>query len=119
VLVALALSLPAPIATVMRRFLTRYAVTFNRRHGQLFQNRYKPILCQKDACLLELARYIHMNPLKAKIVQELRKLDRYPYSGHSVVMGKGQNGFIFTSLNAVFHKYGPIIQTYLQETAHG
>jgi REP element-mobilizing transposase RayT len=40
-----------PIATVMRRLLTGYAVSFNRRHrrhGQLFQNRYKSILCQED-----------------------------------------------------------------------
>ena len=40
-----------PIAGVIRRLLTGYAVTFNRkykRHGHLFQNRYKSILCQKD-----------------------------------------------------------------------
>ena len=81
----------APIATVMRRLLTGYAVSFNRRHrrhGQLFQNRYKSILCQKDAYLLELVRYIHLNPLRAKIVLELKKLDKYAYCGHSVVMGK-------------------------------
>jgi REP element-mobilizing transposase RayT len=41
-----------PIATIMRRLLTGYAVYFNRRHkrnGHLFQNRYKSILCQEDA----------------------------------------------------------------------
>ena len=45
-----------PIATVMRRLLTGYAVSFNRkyrRHGQLFQNRYKSILCQEDPYLKE------------------------------------------------------------------
>ena len=54
-----------PIATVMRRLLTGYAVSFNhhyRRHGKLFQNRYKSILCQEDQYLLELVRYIHLNP---------------------------------------------------------
>lgn len=38
-----------PLATLMRRLLTGYAMAFNRRyhrHGQLFQNRYKSILCQ-------------------------------------------------------------------------
>lgn len=58
-----------PIATLMRRLLTGYAVSFNRRHsrrGQLFQNRYKSILCQEDACLTELVRYIHLNPLRAR-----------------------------------------------------
>ena len=56
----------APIATVMRRLLTGYAVSYNRRHnrhGHLFQNRYKSILCQEDAYLLEFVRYIHLNPM--------------------------------------------------------
>ncbi len=51
-----------PIATLMRRLLTGYAVTFNHRHrrwGHLFQNRYKSILCQEENYLLELVRYIH------------------------------------------------------------
>jgi REP element-mobilizing transposase RayT len=81
----------APIATVMRRLLTGYAVSFNRRHrrhGHLFQNRYKSILCQEDTYLLELVRYIHLNPLRAGLVQNLKELDRYPYSGHSRLMAK-------------------------------
>ncbi len=48
----------APLPHVMRRLLTGYAVRFNhrhRRHGKLFQNRYKSILCQEDPYLLELA----------------------------------------------------------------
>ncbi|MCK5417301.1 MAG: transposase, partial [Desulfobacterales bacterium] len=60
-----------PISTVMQRLLTGYAVSFNRRHqrrGHLFQNRFKSILCQEDAYLLELVRYIHLNPLRAKLV---------------------------------------------------
>ncbi len=38
--------------------------------------------------LLELVRYIHLNPLRARIVKQLRGLDKYPYCGHSVLMGK-------------------------------
>ena len=56
----------APIATAMRRLLTGYAVSFNRRHrrhGHLFQNRYKSFLCEEDVYLKELVRYIHLNPL--------------------------------------------------------
>jgi len=66
----------APIATVMRRLLTGYAVSFNRRHrrhGQLFQNRYKSILCQEDPYLIELVRYIHLNPLRAGLVVRCEK----------------------------------------------
>ena len=80
-----------PIATVMKRLLTGYAMHYNRRHkryGHLFQNRYKSILCQEDTYLLELVRYIHLNPLRAKMVEDVKGLDNYPYGGHSVLMGK-------------------------------
>ena len=84
----------APIATVMRRLSTGYAVAFNKRHrryGHLFQNRYKSILCQEDDYLLELVRYIHLNPLRAKIVMDMDELDAYPFCGHAVIMGKEKN----------------------------
>ena len=82
-----------PVATLMRRLLTGYAVGFNLRHkrqGQLFQNRYKSIVCQEDAYLKELVRYIHLNPVRAGIIQSLKELNRYAYCGHSAVMGKKQ-----------------------------
>ena len=84
----------ASIATIMRRLLTGYAVTFNRRHrrhGHLFQNRYKSILCQQDPYLLELVRYIHLNPLRAKIVATLPELDHWPYCGHIRLLGNVEN----------------------------
>lgn len=79
-----------PLSTLMRKLLTSYAMAFNRRHrrhGQLFQNRYKSILCQEDSYLLELTRYIHLNPLRAKIVPDLKLLDRYAYTGHAALLG--------------------------------
>lgn len=79
-----------PIATLMRRLLTGYAVYFNRRHkrsGQLFQNRYKSILCQEDTYLTELVRYIHLNPYRAGLVRDIASLSNYPYCGHSVLLG--------------------------------
>ncbi|MBI2355123.1 MAG: transposase [Deltaproteobacteria bacterium] len=81
-----------PLQRVMRRLLTGHAVTFNLRHGRtghLFQNRYKSIACDEDAYLLELVRYIHLNPIRAGIVSSLDELDRFPWSGHSVLMRKG------------------------------
>ncbi len=80
-----------PVATLMRRLLTGYAVSFNRRHrryGHVFQNRYKSILCQEDAYLLELVRYIHLNPLRVRIVEDIEALGKYPFSGHSTIMGR-------------------------------
>ncbi|MDY7031439.1 MAG: transposase [Thermodesulfobacteriota bacterium] len=85
-----------PLATVMRRLLTGYAVTYNRRHkrhGQLFQNRYKSVLCQEKPYFLQLIRYIHLNPLRAKIIQNVKDLDTYHYTGHSVIMGKRENSW--------------------------
>ena len=82
---------PSSISTVMRRLLTGYAISYNyrhRRYGHLFQNRYKSILCQEDTYLLELVRYIHLNPLRAGIVQDIGKLHRYPYCGHSALLGR-------------------------------
>ncbi|MFH2043838.1 MAG: transposase, partial [Pseudomonadota bacterium] len=83
-----------PIATVMRRLLTGYAVQFNRRHkrhGHVFQNRYKSILCQEDPYLKELARYIHLNPLRAGIVPDYNSLKSFVYSGHCALSGKCRN----------------------------
>jgi REP element-mobilizing transposase RayT len=80
-----------PIATLMLRLLSGYAAGFNRRHhrsGHLFQNRYKSVLCQEDAYLKELVRYIHLNPLRARLVKDLDSLADYPYAGHGVILGK-------------------------------
>lgn len=70
--------------------MTGYAVTFNlihQRSGHLFQNRYRSIICNKDEYLLELVRYIHLNPVRAGLVKTIEELDHYPWTGHSVLMG--------------------------------
>jgi REP element-mobilizing transposase RayT len=84
------------ISTFMRRLLTGYAIHYNRRHhrtGHLFQNRYKSILCEEEPYLLELVRYIHLNPLRASVVKNLQELEQYPWSGHGVLTGKIKNNW--------------------------
>lgn len=79
------------LAQFMRRLLTGYAVEFNLRHnrsGHLFQNRFKSIVCDQDAYLLELIRYIHLNPVRAGMVKNLDSLDRYPWCGHGMLLGE-------------------------------
>jgi len=79
-----------PLPRVMRSLLTGYAGAFNRHHqrvGHLFQNRYKSIVVEEEPYLLELVRYLHLNPLRAKVLPELRALDRSPWTGHSVLLG--------------------------------
>ena len=79
------------ISRAMRRILTGYAVSFNRRHkrvGHLFQNRYKSILVEEDPYFLQLVRYIHLNPLRAGLVEDVSELDSWPWSGHTALIGK-------------------------------
>ena len=74
----------------MRRLLTGYAVSYNlrhRRHGHVFQNRYKSIVCDGDSYFTELVRYIHLNPLRVELVKDLKELERYPYCGHGTILG--------------------------------
>jgi putative transposase len=85
-----------PIATVMQKLLSGYAGWFNRRYrrsGHVFQNRYKSILCQEEVYLKELVRYIHLNPLRAGLVEDLQSLDQYPYAGHGVLIGKAKKNW--------------------------
>lgn len=82
------------LSDLMRRLLTGYAIYFNRRHkrhGYLYQNRYKSILCEEEVYFKELVRYIHLNPVRAKITVTPGLLNKYPWTGHSVVMGKRKN----------------------------
>ena len=85
---------PSGLSQYMRRILSGYAISYNRRHqrhGHLFQNRYKSIICEEDLYFKELVRYIHLNPLRVGLVDSLAKLDRYRYCGHSVLMGRVNN----------------------------
>ncbi len=80
----------APLFQSMQTLLTGYVVNFNRRHkryGHLFQNRYKSIIVEEDPYLLELTRYIHLNPVRGRLVRDLRALRAYPWTGHSAILG--------------------------------
>jgi len=83
-----------PLSKIMQSLLFGYARYFNRRYGEvghLFQGRYKAIVCDKDAYLLELVRYIHLNPVRAKIV---RGPEDYVWTAHLSYLGKGEKGLI-------------------------
>jgi putative transposase len=81
---------PGGLPQYMRRLLTGYAQAYNRRHkrsGYLYQNRYKSIVCEDEGYFQELVRYIHLNPLRAGLVEDLNQLEHYPWAGHGVLMG--------------------------------
>lgn len=80
-----------PLSRAMRSLMTGYAGYFNRKHervGHLFQNRFKSVLCEEETYLLELVRYIHLNPVRAGIENSLDSLERSSATGHSVLLKK-------------------------------
>jgi putative transposase len=105
-----------PLATLMRRLLTGYVVSFNRRHkrhGHLLQNRYKSIVCQEETYLQELVRYIHLNPLRAGVVPDLATLNRYPFCGHSALMGRRKRSW--QDVDFVLHYFGKRVRNARRE----
>jgi hypothetical protein len=71
----------------MRQLNGVYTQVFNRRHdrvGHVFQGRYKAILVEKEAYLLELSRYIVLNPVRAKIV---KKPEEWEWSSYRATAG--------------------------------
>jgi REP element-mobilizing transposase RayT len=72
----------ANLSRAMQWFGTAYTRRFNNRHGRgghLFQGRFKSILVENDAYLLQLSLYIHRNPLRAGLTERLAD---YPWSSY-------------------------------------
>jgi REP element-mobilizing transposase RayT len=83
-----------PTARILQSLLTGYVRRFNRTHhrrGHLFEGRYKAILCDRDSYLLELVRYIHLNPVRAAMV---KRPGEWQWSGHGEYLGKEKRGLI-------------------------
>ncbi|WP_320043704.1 transposase [uncultured Desulfobacter sp.] len=73
----------------MRQLNGVYTQSFNRRHnrvGHVFQGRYKAILVQKETHLLELCRYVVLNPVRAKMVE---KPGAWEWSSYNSTASKG------------------------------
>lgn len=76
----------SPLGKFMQGLQQSYSQYFNLRHrkvGHVFQGRYQAIVCQKDAYLLELLRYIHLNPVRAGLSKDPKA---YPYTGHQAYL---------------------------------
>lgn len=78
----------------MQSLLTGYVRGFNREHrrrGHLFQGRYKAIVCDREGYLLELVRYIHLNPVRAGLV---KRPFEWKWSGHGEYLKQENRGLI-------------------------
>ena len=76
------------LTKVMHGVNGRHTGSFNRKYrrsGHLFQGRYKGILVDKDAYLVQLSRYVHLNPVRAKIVE---RPEQYRWSSYPAYIGK-------------------------------
>jgi REP element-mobilizing transposase RayT len=76
-----------PLSRIVQNFSFRYTRWINSKQGRtghLFQGRYKAILVDTDSYLLELVRYIHLNPVRAGLVEDPRE---YRWSGHRAYLG--------------------------------
>src|SRR5713226_4212631 len=79
----------ANLSEFMRHFNIAYTGAYNRRHkrvGHLYQGRYKAIVVEKDSYLLELSRYVHLNPIRIHAYQkrpyreQVKRLRNYQWS---------------------------------------
>jgi hypothetical protein len=97
----------------MKKILSGYVGNYNRRHkrcGHLFQNRYKSIVCEDDPYLLELTRYIHLNPLRARKIFSKLAVKRMGNSGAAVAR---YLGVTTSAVNRIANSEElPIIQKY-------
>jgi len=81
---------PHGLSFFMSKLLTGYASGYNRRHlrhGHLFQNRYKSIVCEEEPYFIRLVSYIHLNPYRAGLVKTIQELDGYRWCGHATILG--------------------------------
>ena len=77
-----------PLSRIMQNVSLRYTQWFNWRHkktGHVFQGRYKAVMVDADAYLLELVAYIHLNPVRVRMVDQPEK---HPWSSHRAYLGK-------------------------------
>jgi REP element-mobilizing transposase RayT len=84
------------LSKIMQGLHQSYTQGYNRRYGavgHVFQGRYQAILCDRDSYLLALVRYIHLNPVRARLVRDPAD---YPWSGHRAYLDSAGEGLVDT-----------------------
>jgi putative transposase len=87
-----------PLSKVLQGINQRFTMYFNWRYGtvgHLFQGRYKAILCDQDAYLFSLVKYLHCNPVRAGMVRQPKECR---WSSHREYLGMNKNGLVDTGL---------------------
>ncbi len=108
-----------PVSRVVHALHSRYAQYFNRRHGRsghLFQGRFQAIVIDRDTYLLEVVRYIHRNPVKARLV---RRPEEFPWSSHRFYLGTAPAWLVAGEALALLAGSRPRARRLLQEFVAG
>ncbi len=94
-----------PLSKVMQGLQFTYTRSYNRKYaksGHLFQSRYQAILCDREAYLLELVRYLHLNPARLKC-----EVDRWKYPWSSYRAYLGEPGPVAVDTSLVLGQFAP------------
>jgi REP element-mobilizing transposase RayT len=110
-----------PLSKIMQGLQQRYTGYFNRKYkkvGHLFQGRYKAILCDRDSYLLELVRYLHLNPGRLRAPIDPWK---YRWSSHGAYLGRSGVVQVATGvvLGELANSVGVARRAYLRFMAEG
>lgn len=116
-----------PLSRLMQAWLSTYSTTFNRRHhrsGHLFQNRFKSTLVEEEPYVRQLLAYIHLNPVRSRLPVTLDSLDRYPWTGHAVLLGHHtypaqDSDFVLSLFGRSVHEARYTYQRFVHEYARG
>jgi len=116
-----------PLSRLMQAWLSAYGTVFNRRHhrsGHLFQNRFKSTLVEEEPYLRQLLAYIHLNPVRSRLSVTLDSLDRYPWTGHAVLLGNHSypaqdSDFVLSLFGRAAHQARCAYRTFVHEYAGG
>ncbi len=92
------------ISRFMRHVNGVYTQRHNRKHGKddpLFRGRFKSVLVQEDVHLVGVMRYIHLNPIKAKLIKDIKDFKR---SSHSIYL-EGKNSEDWIDVDSLLHYF--------------
>lgn len=110
----------ANLSELMRHFNVAYTVWYNRRHnrpGHLYQGRYKAILIEADAYLMELSRYVHLNPVKVKSVVDMGGKEKVKYL--MSYRWSSLKGFLDPKKREPFVSYGSVLDCFGGDNGRG
>ena len=97
------------ISKFMKHLAGCYARYFNQKYmyqGHLFEGRYKSILVKDDTYFLQTSRYIHLNPVKAGMVENP---EDYPWSSYRTMLGMNSDKITQSSRTYAYFEKNPVV----------